>query len=108
MARTGLLSVTGEESIMAARVTAADVRELLTSTSMDPTLVEWLSEDNAITDTVEVISGALFTDISWNRYNARFRVIATANDLRQIGDWDVEHPTNEDFEAFAQMLNESD
>ena len=91
---------------MAAQVTADDIRELLTSRSMDPTLVEWLNEDQAVRDVIEVVSGALFTDISWSHRNDDYRIITTANDLRQQGDWDIENPTDEDFEAFAQMLNE--
>lgn len=90
-----------------AQVTADDIRELLTSTSMDPTLVEWLDEDEAVTDVIEVVSGALFSDISYSNRDRAYRVLATANDLRQMGDWDIEHPTDDDCEAFAQMANES-
>lgn len=91
---------------MKRRITAEDIRELLTSTSMDPTLVEWLDEDEAVVDMIEVVSGVLFSDISYSRYYQPYRIITTANDLRQQGDWDIENPTDEDFEAFAQMLNE--
>jgi hypothetical protein len=91
-----------------AQVTADDIRELLTSTIMDPTLIEWLNEDEAVTDVIEVVSGVLFSDISWSysRRNDAYRILTTAADLRQTGDWDIENPTDEDFEAFAQMLNE--
>jgi protein-tyrosine-phosphatase len=75
---------------------------------MDPTLVEWLNEDDAIVDMIEVVSGAHFSDISYSRYYQSHRIITTAADLRQMGDWDIENPTDEDFEAFAQMLNEPD
>jgi predicted HAD superfamily phosphohydrolase YqeG len=91
---------------MTAHVTADDIRELLTSTSMDPTLVEWLDEDEAVTDMIEVVSGVLFSDISYSNYDRAYRILATAADLRQQGDWDAEHPTAEDFEAFAQQINE--
>lgn len=90
-----------------ARVTADDVRELLTSTIMEPTLVEWLDENEAVTDVIEVVSGVLFGDISYSNYDREYRVITTATDLRQQGDWDIENPTEDDYEAFAQMLNES-
>lgn len=89
-----------------AQVTAADIRELLTSRITDPTLVMWLGEDEAVTDPIEVVSGALFNDISWSHRNDACRIITTANDLRQQGDWDIENPTDEDCAAFAQMLNE--
>jgi hypothetical protein len=89
-----------------AQITADDIRELLTSRSMDPTLVEWLDEDEMVTDSVEVVSGALFSDISWSNRERAYQVITTAADLRSQGDWDIEHPTEDDFEAFAQMLNE--
>ena len=83
-----------------AQITAEDVRELLTSTSMDPTMVRWLD-----TDEVEVVAGVLFSDISYSNRDREYEIIATANDLRQQGDWDVENPTAEDCEAFAEMLN---
>lgn len=91
---------------MSARITADDIRELLTSTSLDPTLVEWIDTDEAVTDVIEVVSGVLFADISYSNRDRDYRIIATANELRQIGDWDIEHPSAEDFEAFAHMLNE--
>lgn len=84
-----------------AQVTADDIRELLTSGSMDPILVRWLD-----TDEIEVISGVLTTDISYSNYRRAHQVLASANDLRQMGDWDINNPTDEDFEAFAQQLNE--
>lgn len=84
-----------------ARVTADDVRELLTSGSMEPTMVEWSD-----TDEIEVIAGVLLNDISYSERNREYQIVVTANDLRQIGEWDTEHPTDEDFEAFAEYLNE--
>lgn len=84
------------------RVTADDVEELLTSGSMEPTLVRW-----ADTGEVEVVAGVLFSDVSYVHYDREHEVIATATDLRAQGDWDIEHPTADDFEAFAQMLNEA-
>jgi hypothetical protein len=89
-----------------AQVTADDIRELLTSTSMDPTLVEWLDLDEAVHDVIEVVAGPLLSDISYMLVDREYLVITTANDLRQMGDWDIENPTAEDCEAFAQMLNE--
>lgn len=89
-----------------AHVTADDIRELLTSRILDPTLIEWTNTRHAVHDTVEVVSGALFTDISWSHRDDDYRILATANDLRQQGDWDIENPTDEDCEAFAQQINE--
>jgi hypothetical protein len=94
------------ETDMNATITDDDIRELLTSTSMDPTLVEWLDQDEAVTDVIEVVSGVLFSDISYSNRDRAYRIIVTASDLRQMGDWDIDHPTDEDCEAFAQMLNE--
>lgn len=89
-----------------ARVTADDVRELMTSRIMDPTLVEWLNEDEMVTDAIEVVSGVLFTDISYARRNDDYRIIITRNDL--IGqNWYEGEPTDEDYAAFAEVLNES-
>jgi hypothetical protein len=85
-----------------ATVTADDVRDLLTSGSMDPTLVRWQD-----TGEVETVAGVLFSDISYSNYDRDYEILATANDLRQQGDWDIEHPTDEDFEAFAAQLNEA-
>jgi hypothetical protein len=83
-------------------VTADDVRELLTSTSMEPTMVRWLD-----TGEVETVAGVLFSDISYSNRGREYQIIATAADLREQGDWDTDNPTAEDFEAFAQQLNES-
>lgn len=93
------------------KVTADDIRELLTARIMDPTLVEWLDIDEAhdaiaAQDSVVVVAGPLLSDISYVHRGLRYRIIATANDLRQQGDWDVENPTEADFEAFAEQLSE--
>lgn len=89
-------------------VLAEDIAELLTSPAMDPTLIEWLDEDEAATDVIEVVSGVLLGDISYAYRDRAYRILVTADTLRGMGDWDVEHPTEEDFEAFAQMVNEGD
>lgn len=83
-------------------ITADDVRDLLTSTIMEPTLVRWSD-----TLEIEVIAGVLLSDISYSNYNRFHEVLATADDLCSQGDWDTDNPTAEDFEAFAQQLNES-
>lgn len=87
-------------------VTAADVRELLTSRASDPILVEWLDEDEAVTDLIEVVAASLFGEIDYSERDRKYRVLARAEDLRQMGDWDVSNPTDEDCEAFAQLINE--
>jgi hypothetical protein len=92
-----------------AQVTAADIRALLTSTGMDPMLVAWLDEDEAVTDMIEVVSGSLgYTtrDGTFLEGDRAGEVLATANDLRQVGDWDIDNPTDEDCEAFAAQINE--
>lgn len=92
-----------------AQVTASDIRELLTARIMDPILIEWDSEEFAYDDIIEVVSSTLgYTDREGRFFHGDFtaRVLATANDLRQMGDWDTDNPTAEDFEAFAQMVNE--
>ncbi len=87
-------------------VTADDIRELLTSRAMDPTLVEWLDGNSAVYDNVEVVSGVLFSDISYSNRDRAYRILATAEGLRQDGDWDIENPTEDDLQAFAQQINE--
>jgi len=92
-----------------AQVTADDIRELLTSRIMDPILVEWKSEEYAVTDIIEVVSSALgYRDREGNFFHGDHEatVLASAADLRQMGDWDTENPTEDDFAAFAQMVNE--
>lgn len=91
---------------MATKITPDDVRELLTARIMDPTLVEWLCEDDMVIDSVEVVAGPLLSDTSYFRHGLDYRIITTANDLRQQGDWDIENPVEEDFAAFAQQLSE--
>jgi hypothetical protein len=82
-------------------VTAEDVRELLESGSMDPTLVRWLD-----TGEVEVVAGVLFGDISYSNYDREHELIVTQQDLRSTGDFDSSNPTDEDCQALAEMLNE--
>lgn len=82
-------------------VNTEDVRDLLTSTSMDPIMVRW-----ADTLEVEVVSGALFYDVSYVHYNREHAILATAADLRSQGDWDIDNPTDADLAAFAEQLHE--
>lgn len=83
-------------------VNPGDVEELLTSRSMEPTLIRWSD-----TGEVEVVSGVLFDDISYANRNREHQILATATDLRGAGDWDTEHPTPADFEALAEYLNDN-
>lgn len=93
----------GQGDLAPAPVTVAAVRALLTSTGMEPTLVRWADSGD-----VEVVSGVLFTDISYSNYNREHEVLATPANLKALGDWDTEHPTEDDYRAFAQMLNEGE
>lgn len=84
-------------------VTADDIRALLDySPRADATLVRWLD-----TGEVESVPAVLFSDISYSNRDREYDILVEAADLRSQGDWDTENPTDEDYEVFAQMLNEN-
>lgn len=83
-------------------VTADDIEDLLTRGCMEPTLVRWLD-----TDEIEVVAGPLFSDISYSNRYRKHQILVTADDLQSMGSWDTEHPTQADFEAFAEYVNDN-
>jgi hypothetical protein len=86
-------------------VTIEDMRELLTSGYMDPTLVRWND-----TGELEVVSGIDVYDGTY--YGGTGEATATVIVSRAaveggcLGDYDVDAPTADDFAAMAEVLND--
>ncbi len=84
------------------RITADDIRALLDySPRADATLIRYQD-----TGEIDIVPAVLFSDISYSERDREYETIATAADLRSQGDWDIENPTQADYDAFAEQLNE--
>lgn len=83
-------------------ITAADVEDLLSRhPRSDATMIRWSD-----TGEIENVAAVLFSDISYSERDREYETLATAADLRSQGNWDADNPTQADYEAFAEQLNQ--